>query len=393
MAHSSNTQKASMPMIGSMSSIEVFKGLFASSKILEDIKSYSNLLAKCGKLEILPLEQGAVLEITSEGQKSESNRAFNANLNKLNLCVRNHETPASIVTASFEDNVTGDHEVVILNHENVVFASNPPEDEAWPLKIVVEADVSLATELTAEADPVEFLIQRIVKIHEDSNAHSESKPKKGGMPFAEHLAILLSLLRQCNDSTTTAELEQRQQRLRSYVTTASCHNMSRRANLGRNGKRKYFDVMSLAVEDLPASVWDDESTIADQDVLKMVPNPSQINHMRRYATYIERPDVLGNNAENEPIYILRGRRLLHAMLSCYLKDTVQIIERLTNQMSTRKPDKLLNNMATIQGWTSFRDRTSLITAPRTRWWGCHPSLRRMLPSQCSSAWRQPQRIS
>ncbi|WPB04640.1 uncharacterized protein RHO25_009286 [Cercospora beticola] len=242
MAYSSNTQKPSMPMIDSMSSIEVDEGLFASSKTLEDIKSYSTLLAKCGELKIPPLDKGAALKITSEGQKSGSNRALNANVDKLNLCIRNHEIPASIITASFEDNVSGDHEVVILNHENVVFASNPPEDEAWPLKIVIEADVSLATELTAEADPVEFLVQRLVKVHEDSNAHPESKPKKGDMPFAEHLAILLSLLRQCNDSTTTAELEQRQQRPRSYVMAASCRKMSRRANLGKIGKRKYFDV-------------------------------------------------------------------------------------------------------------------------------------------------------
>lgn len=101
-----------------------------------------------------------MLKLTSEEQKSRLNRALNASAKILNLCIRNHEIPASIVTANFGGNESGDHEVVIFNHENVVLASNPPEHKAWPRKIVVEADVSLATELTAEADPVEFLIER-----------------------------------------------------------------------------------------------------------------------------------------------------------------------------------------------------------------------------------------
>ncbi|PPJ53268.1 hypothetical protein CBER1_11957 [Cercospora berteroae] len=360
MASSSNTQRPSMPMIDAMASVELDESLFASSDTLEDIESYSTLLAKCGELRLLPRAHGAaLLNVTSDDEKLGFRDSFNANSNKINLCIRDHEIAASMMIGSFTPH-SGTGQVVMLNHENVVFAINPPKDEhvdktpqseAGPLKIVVEARIPLQTGLAAGADPVEFLLRRYTEIQAASANQSKSKARKVDMPFAEHLGIILSLLRQCNDAKTADELKQRRDHLETYVMAVSCHKMTRRANLGKSkdtdGKRKYFDVMSMALHDIPTEELDDVSTIPDETVLNEVPNTSQLKQIRAFAKWAKLPE-LPRDVEKLPIYDRRGRRLVHNMLSKYLKAAVAAVEDLKRQMSKGKPGKLLKHLETVQ---------------------------------------------
>ncbi|CAK1364389.1 unnamed protein product [Cercospora beticola] len=361
---------------------------FATAEILEDIKSYSSLLARREELDRFHRGDfdrnrsptGWDLWVKRNYPKKRLNKKGKFQ-EKVDLCVRGNEEEGELRVVKTRDlGVRDGGRVVVVN-----FAcedGGEREKGRGGAEVFIEEDIRKRRKLGKgdKENVVGYLWRRFREIREDDSAdrrdskpmnlefpladnasesesepmrkeftptnsagRRDSKPTKVDIPLAEHLGNILKLLRLCNSSTTTSELDIARDRLRTYVVATSHRKILHRINLGRQhftrGKRDFFDILTPSpqdTKDISEEEWLNTSTIPNEPTLQKLYTKSQIKCVQSLAKYTGQSHLVDRNIEKHPVYDRRGRKILHIMLSLYLGDLVKSLKTLETEMDLWK---------------------------------------------------------
>jgi hypothetical protein len=224
---------------------------------------------------------------------------------KMDLLVRNDEVLTIVATSEPKENDTGSF-YILRQCQNATYTLKetiqPPE----------------------KCDIVEVFLNRYREVR-------SAAPAQNDIHFADHVGYVKTLLAQCHQSTSVEEHGRRWHALSLYILTACHGKMARRAEIGKNGGRKFFTYLTKSASEVPdhhANVNVDSLTSRQPSSKEWMAIDDILAHSNLY------PD----RTETDPVYDADSRLRLQDVLALSLRGAVEAIKALQDGADFQSDD-------------------------------------------------------